>query len=367
MRRAIVAQFQHVGKTYDGRTRAVRNVTFDVRQGELLALLGPTGSGKTTCLSMLAGFEAPTAGLILLGGRPAENIPSRRREMGVVSQDGDLFPHLTVRENLAFPLQARSLSKASLGPRLERALGLVGLAGLGDRRPSELTAGELRRAAIARALVFEPRIVLLDEPLGALDRRMRERMLHEIRRVQRTLGVTMVYATHDQEEAIAVADRVAVFNDGGIEQIDAPEVLYEEPRSVFVARYLGDNNVVAGRVVGKTGDYAEVAVEDGVLGAFLVQDASVGDSVVLAIRPERVGLEPPAGRFTNEFVVAVEDIVYLGDRLLIRTTVCGNPDFVVKIPNVVGHGAVLPGDQVRIGWTTIDCRALAADGQRDEP
>ena len=350
-------EFDGVYKTYDGTTDVVRDLHLTVEEGEFLTMLGPSGSGKTTCLMMLAGFEAPTRGAIRLAGRTIHDVPPRQRDIGMVFQNYALFPHMTVGANLAFPLEVRGQDKRQAADRVQEALRLVRLEGFEDRRPGELSGGQQQRVAIARALVFEPRLVLMDEPLGALDRRLREEMQFEIRRIQRTLGVTVIYVTHDQQEAMVMSDRVAVFNDGRIEQVAAPEVLYEEPERPFVATFIGDNNLLGGTIAGIDGDFCEVAVGDQAVTAFLVSPQAVGDATVLAVRPERIGLAPEPGTYSNELVVPVQDVIFLGDHLLVRTRI-GEADFVVKIPNVVGHGAVLPGDDVRIGWTRTDCRAL---------
>ena len=357
-------QFEAVHKSYDGVTPIVSDLHLTVYEGEFLTLLGPSGSGKTTCLMMLAGFETPSAGAIRIAGKAVDDVPPRRRDIGMVFQNYALFPHMTVGGNLAFPLEARRMEKSVIDERVGRALQLVRLEGFEARRPGQLSGGQQQRVAIARALVFEPDLVLMDEPLGALDRRLREEMQFEIRRIQRTLGVTVVYVTHDQQEAMSMSDRVAVFNAGRIEQVASPEVLYEEPERPFVASFIGDNNLLPGRVRAVDGDTCEVEVAgEQMVKAFLVAPPQErprpgpGDDVVLAIRPERVGLAPQPGTYSNEFEVPVEDMVFLGDHLRVQTSFA-DAGLVVKIPNVVGHGAVLAGDQVRIGWATTDCRAL---------
>ena len=359
-------EFMGVGKSYDGVTQVVRDLDLTVYEGEFLTLLGPSGSGKTTCLMMLAGFEAPSAGRIRIGGRRVDDVPPRRRNIGMVFQNYALFPHMTVGANLAFPLEVRGIARASVVSRVRRALQLVRLDGFEDRKPGALSGGQQQRVAIARALVFEPSLVLMDEPLGALDRRLREDMQYEIRRIQRTLGVTVIYVTHDQQEAMAMSDRVAVFNRGCIEQVAAPEVLYEEPERGFVATFIGDNNLLHGRIVASRGDICVVDTGHGLVQAFLVAPRGVGETVTLAIRPERVALAARPGLYSNEFEAQVDDIAFLGDHLRVRLTVCGSSDFVVKIPNIVGHGAVLEDDRVRVGWTPLDCRALAPDEDTGE-
>ena len=358
-------EFEGVSKSYDGRKLVVRDLNLSVDEGEFLTLLGPSGSGKTTCLMMLAGFEEPTGGDIRIAGNSIGKVPPRRRNIGMVFQNYALFPHLSVGENLAFPLEVRRIERTGIAERVQRALRLVRLEGFEDRKPGELSGGQQQRVAIARALVLAAPGIM-DEPLGALDRRLREEMQYEIRRIQRTLGVTVVYVTHDQQEAMAMSDRVAVFNRGRIEQVAPPEVLYEEPERGFVATFIGDNNLLTGRVLGVDRDVCEADTGDGIVKAFLVSPRGAGDAVTLAIRPERVALDPEPGRYSNEFEAEVDDIVFLGDHLRVRLTVCGSSDFVIKIANTVGHGAVLENDRVRIGFTPLDCRALIPDDERSE-
>ena len=354
-------EYRSVQKSYDGRSLVVENLNLNVRRGEFLTLLGPSGSGKTTCLMMLAGFEQATAGEILVDGVSVQTLPPDKRGIGVVFQNYALFPHMTVGGNLSFPLEVRRMSPAERAERVQRALDLVQLRGFEDRRPGQLSGGQQQRVAIARALVFEPDLVLMDEPLGALDRRLREEMQFEIRRIQRELGVTVIYVTHDQQEAMVMSDRVAVFRGGRIEQIASPETLYEEPERAFVAHFIGENNLLAGTVVGTDGDICDVDTGAGIVHAFDVQGSTLGDEVLLAIRPERVGVAPDPGRYANELDAAVADVVFIGDHLRVRLRVGARDDFIAKIPNIVGHGNVLPGDNVRLGWATLDCRALPPD------
>ena len=351
-------EFDGVHKSYDGVTQIVTDLRLTVHEGEFLTLLGPSGCGKTTCLMMLAGFELPSSGSIRINGQAVDDVLPRKRNIGMVFQNYALFPHMTVGDNLAFPLQVRSLDRAAIDDRVQRALELVRLEGFESRSPAQLSGGQQQRVAIARALVFEPDLVLMDEPLGALDRRLREEMQFNIRRIQRLLGVTVIYVTHDQQEAMSMSDRVAVFNAGRIEQVASPEVLYEEPESPFVASFIGDNNLLAGRVVAARGELCEIDVAGHVINALPVTPHAVGDDVVLAIRPERVGLAHTPGTYRNEFDAQVQDIAFLGDHLRVQTAFC-DTDFIVKIPNVIGHGGVLAGDTVRIGWTVTDCRALS--------
>ncbi len=354
-------QFERVSKSFDGRTLVIDNLDLSVRKGEFLTLLGPSGSGKTTCLMMLAGFETPTSGAIRIDGRSVHALPPRKRGIGMVFQNYALFPHMTVGRNLAFPLEVRGLDREQCRERVAHALHLVRLDGLEDRRPAQLSGGQQQRVAIARALVFEPDLVLMDEPLGALDRRLREEMQYEIRRIHKSLGVTVVYVTHDQQEAMVMSDRIAVLRGGDIEQIAGPEALYEEPKRSFVARFIGENNRLHGRVTKVEGDICEVETGGQIIRALRVAPCQSGDAITLSIRPERVAISPEPGLYTNELDAKIEDITFLGDHLRLRISVCGRSDFIAKIPNIVGHGAKLEGDRVRIGWTPTDCRVLDPD------
>src|SRR3954462_2714824 len=241
-----IVRFASVSKTYDGIVRVVDELDLDVERGEFLTLLGPSGSGKTTVLMMLAGFESPTAGEILLDGKPMSHKPPYQRDIGVVFQNYALFPHMTVAQNIGFPLSVRGMAAADMNARVERALDMVQLAGFGNRRPSQLSGGQQQRIAVARALVFEPKLILMDEPLGALDKQLREQMQLEIRSLHQRLEVTMVYVTHDQSEALTMSDRIAVFHRGRIQQLDSPEQMYEHPKNAFVARFIGENNRLEG-------------------------------------------------------------------------------------------------------------------------
>jgi putative spermidine/putrescine transport system ATP-binding protein len=242
-------EFDEVCKTYDGRANVVDRLQLSIAEGEFLSLLGPSGSGKTTTLMMLAGFERPTAGHIRLKGRPIESLPPYRRNFGMVFQNYALFPHMTVGENLAFPLSVRGVSRGEAAQRVKRALDMVRLPGMEARLPAQLSGGQQQRVAVARALVFEPQLILMDEPLGALDKQLREEMQFELRGLHERLGITTVYVTHDQSEAMTMSDRVAVFHQGRIQQIDDPQALYERPANLFVASFVGENNRLRGRLI----------------------------------------------------------------------------------------------------------------------
>ena len=239
-------KFDKVDKSYDGKILVVKDLNLDIAEGEFITMLGPSGSGKTTCLMMLAGFETPTNGEIYLDGNPISNIPPHKRGIGMVFQNYALFPHMTVYENLAFPLKVRKFSKDETDKKVEKALSMVSLSDFGSRMPAQLSGGQQQRVAVARALVFDPAVVLMDEPLGALDKNLRESMQYEIKHIHESIGVTVVYVTHDQSEALTMSNRIAVFNDGKVQQLSSPDKLYEEPVNSFVAEFIGENNTFQG-------------------------------------------------------------------------------------------------------------------------
>ncbi len=354
-------RFAGVEKSYDGRTLVVRRLDLDIARGEFLTLLGPSGSGKTTCLMMLAGFEPLTRGEIYLEGRPLSRVPPHRRDIGMVFQNYALFPHMTVAENLAFPLQVRRLGRSEIEARVRRALEMVRLSGFEHRRPAQLSGGQQQRVALARALVFEPRLVLMDEPLGALDKQLRENMQYELKRLHERLGITVVYVTHDQGEALTMSDRVAVFDSGRIRQLATPRRLYEEPENAFVARFIGETNALEGRVRRREGRFCRVELEGGFeVTALAVAAGMPGEPTTLSLRPERVWLEPAPGEVENAFEAEVVELVYHGDHLRLVLAVCGRRDFVVKVPNRPGVHVPGPGERLVVGWRAEDCRALDA-------
>ena len=259
----ILVSFRGVQKSYDGENLIVKDLNLEIRKGEFLTLLGPSGSGKTTSLMMLAGFETPTAGEILLAGRSINNVPPHKRDIGMVFQNYALFPHMTVAENLGFPLSVRGLNRTDISQRVKRVLSMVQLDAFAQRYPAQLSGGQQQRVALARALVFEPQLVLMDEPLGALDKQLREHMQMEIKHLHQRLGVTVVYVTHDQGEALTMSDRVAVFHQGEIQQIAPPRMLYEEPKNTFVANFIGENNRLNGRLHSQDGDRCVVELSRG--------------------------------------------------------------------------------------------------------
>ena len=358
----LIVRFVDVQKTYDGEKLVVRNLNLDVRCGEFLTLLGPSGSGKTTTLMMLAGFETPTHGEIFLDGKPIHRVPAFKRNIGMVFQNYALFPHMTVWKNLAFPLETRRMAAPEISRRVERALDMVRLPDLAGRRPAQLSGGQAQRVALARALVFEPLIVLMDEPLGALDRQLREAMQYEIKRIHQTLGITVIYVTHDQGEALTMSDRIAVFNGGIIEQLATPELLYERPHNAFVARFVGENNRLPGRVRARSGERCAVDVGGVVVHAAAVGAMAEGQEALLSLRPERVLLGPASSDCENQFDAIIREIVYVGDHSRIRLSVCGIETFIAKTSSAPGRRGMAPGDRLRVGWHAADCRALDPQG-----
>jgi putative spermidine/putrescine transport system ATP-binding protein len=351
-------RFVGVEKTYDGETLVVRDFDLDVERGEFLTLLGPSGSGKTTCLMMLAGFESVTRGEIVLDGRPINNAPPYKREIGVVFQNYALFPHMTVDENIAFPLAVRNIPRAEVEARTRRALDMVQLSGFGHRRPGQLSGGQQQRVAVARALVFEPKLVLMDEPLGALDKQMREQMQYEVKHLHERLGVTVVYVTHDQTEALTMSNRIAVMEHGAIQQLATPQDLYDRPENAFVARFIGENNRLLGTVREVSGQTCVVAVEGGEVRALAVNVEGVGSSSTLSLRPERVLIDPSPAACPNVFDAHVEELIYHGDHTRVRVRTCGCADFIIKLPNAAARVQLAEGEHIRVGWRVEDCRAL---------
>jgi putative spermidine/putrescine transport system ATP-binding protein len=327
-----LVRFAAVHKSYDGTAFAVRDLHLEVRRGEFLTLLGPSGSGKTTTLMMLAGFESPSAGEILFEGRPITGTPPHRRNFGMVFQNYALFPHLTVGGNVSYPLEVRGVPRAERERRAEQALATVRLEGLADRRPDQLSGGQRQRVALARALVFEPPLVLMDEPLGALDKQLREHMQVELKDLHRRLGTTFVYVTHDQGEALTLSDRVAVFAGGALQQVDTPEALYERPANRFVAGFVGDTVALAGTLE-IDGAIARVALPGGArLEGVNVQAAAPGTPVLACIRPERAGVLHAAATAANTLAATALDAIYFGDHVRLRCALPAQEPVTVRVP-----------------------------------
>ena len=348
-------EFIDVEKSYDGRTFAVTRLNMHVAKGEFLTLLGPSGSGKTTTLNMLAGFERPTHGAIMLDGQSVDRRPPYERNIGMVFQNYALFPHMNVAENVAFPLSVRKFSKDEITGRVNRALDMIQLRKFSDRRPGQLSGGQQQRVALARALVFEPSLVLMDEPLGALDKKLREHMQLEIKQLHSMLGVTIVYVTHDQSEALTMSDRVAVFNNGAIAQIGTPDSLYNQPESTFVASFIGENNTLDGVVERVSGDSCQVALAGGGhIRATAVDIGTDGEACQVAIRPECIRIAAQEGE-ENNFEATVEGRIYFGDHLRLLARLDNGQVLSVK---VAPETAPAEGQRIGLGWSHSDCRAF---------
>ena len=349
--------FEKIDKSYDGEVLVVKNLNLNISKGEFVTMLGPSGSGKTTTLMMLAGFETPTNGEIYLQNKPISKIPPYEREIGMVFQNYALFPHMTVQENLSFPLEVRKMNKSEVEEKVKKALDMVELGEFGTRFPAQLSGGQQQRVALARALVFEPRLVLMDEPLGALDKNLREQMQYEIKHIHERIGITVVYVTHDQSEALTMSNRIAVFNDGVVQQLSTPDILYEKPENSFVAEFIGENNTMLGTVKELNGEYCEVDLDSGgTVKALKINVGSIGDKTKLSVRPERVVINSSNSN-VNKFEGEVKELIYLGDHIRARLNACGSNEFIVKIPNE-GEINLKEKSKIQVSWEPSDIRAL---------
>jgi spermidine/putrescine transport system ATP-binding protein len=308
-------RFENVSRTY-GAVRAVDKVTLSVAKGEFFALLGPSGCGKTTLLRMLAGFERPDEGRVFLGGQDMTDLPPHRRKVNTIFQSYALFPHLNVRENIAFGLRIAGRPKAEIEREVDRMLALMQMEDQGHKKTDQISGGQKQRVAIARALVNKPEVLLLDEPLAALDLKLRQRMLVELDAIHDEVGITFIYVTHDQGEAMGLSDRIAVMNRGRIEQLGTPVEIYEAPRTSFVAAFIGDTNFFEGVVIAVEGERCRVAIEGyGDVDVFNDNKLQMGDPVSLSVRPEKLRIareEPPRSSDVNTARAIVEDVIYLG-------------------------------------------------------
>jgi putative spermidine/putrescine transport system ATP-binding protein len=311
-------RIDQVSKSF-GAVQVIKNLSLDIARGEFVSLLGPSGSGKTTLLMLLAGFEQPTAGSIVLDGKRVDHLPPHRREMGVVFQNYALFPHMSVADNVAFPLKMRGMERGETEDRVKTALDMVQLSALRDRRPAQLSGGQQQRVALARALVFEPAVVLMDEPLGALDKQLREQMQLDIRALHKRLELTVVFVTHDQSEALTMSDRIAVFNHGIIEQIGTPRDIYDHPKTKFVAEFIGETNLLEGTVKGHEADGTTIELaSDRHLTVTRTEALLPGARVLVSVRPERILIGPPSVVVQNRLPTKILDSVYQGDHLRVQ-------------------------------------------------
>ena len=344
-----------------GPVTAVDGLTLDVEPGEILTLLGPSGCGKTTVLNLIAGFEAPDSGMVRIDGADVAARPPHRREVGMVFQDYALFPHLTVWENVAFPLRVRGISGPEVTGRVAAMLELVRLSGYGDRLPRQLSGGQQQRVALARALAFRPRVLLMDEPFGALDRALRETMRTELRELQRTLGVTVVLVTHDQDEAMDLSDRVAVMRAGRLHQVASPRELYESPANAFVAGFVGESNLLEGVVVSVEGERAVVSTAGGGRIQAAQGSVRVGARVLVLLRPRAAALAEAGDATDQGLVGVVEDVADPGPIERGRVRLDGGERVTVIRPRRAGGPALRRGMRVALSWPPQEVRLLAPD------
>jgi putative spermidine/putrescine transport system ATP-binding protein len=347
-------------KSYDGRHNAVDRIDLSIQAGEFVSFLGPSGSGKTTTLMMIAGFEQPSSGHIAMDGAPIERIAPYERNIGMVFQNYALFPHMSVNDNVAFPLRIRRRPKDEIAQRVRRTLDMVGLSAFGARFPAELSGGQQQRVALARALVFEPGVVLLDEPLGALDKSLREQMQVELKRMHRNLGVTMIYVTHDQTEAMTMSDRIAVFNAGRIEHVGSPTEIYFRPRSRFVASFIGDSNLIEGRVTGdgavEVADFGRIALERG--------DLTPGSRVLLLLRPESIETTVTSEISPTSNRLQLSDVVNYGESLLLIGKAGSGRPLRVRVPGRMAS-TFQPGQTCGISWRPADVQIVEDESQSE--
>ena len=347
-----------VSKIYDGGVRAVDAVAMDIRQGEFFSLLGPSGCGKTTTLRMIAGFEIPSGGAIRVDGADITHVPAHKRDMGMVFQNYALFPHRTVAENVAFGLRMRGLDKATIAAKVKAALAMVELSGLEDRRPAQLSGGQQQRVALARAIVIAPRVLLCDEPLGALDKKLRQQMQFELKQLQKKLGLTLVFVTHDQEEALAMSDRIAVMNGGRVEQVGTPAEIYNQPTTRFVADFIGDTNIFRGERTTTSAGGPALDVGKGLILALPPSTETQGTGVLsVALRPEKIRLSQ-AGDAAASARGIVENTNFLGGAVLYRITLEGGHRVLVQQPNAGTSRLFVPGNGVTLDWTPADLVVL---------
>jgi putative spermidine/putrescine transport system ATP-binding protein len=345
MNAARSLSLRSISKSYVAGQNVVDGIDLDVEPGEFVSFLGPSGSGKTTTLMMIAGFERPTVGEIGIAGRAIDAVEPYDRNIGMVFQNYALFPHMNAAQNVGFPLRMRGVPKPEADRKIAAALEMVGLAKLATRKPAELSGGQQQRVALARALVFEPDLVLLDEPLGALDKTLREQMQMELKRIHRDLGVTMIYVTHDQTEAMAMSDRIAVFAQGRIEQIGSPSEVYFKPRTSFVASFVGDSNLFRGKTLGGNRVDVECLGHISTGGPAL----AAGRDVHVLIRPETIRLKSTRTPALSEGInVQIEEVVNYGDSFLIVGRKSGR-DLRIRIPSI-DMPPFVRGDECRIEW-----------------
>ncbi|MEJ2100217.1 MAG: ABC transporter ATP-binding protein [Desulfobacterales bacterium] len=355
-------ELSNVSKLF-GDVKAVDNISLNIEKGEFLTLLGPSGSGKTTTLNMIAGFEIPSRGEILLENEDITTVAPNNRGIGMVFQNYALFPHMTVSENIAFPLKMRKTPGNEIRQSIQEALELVKLPGFEGRYPHQLSGGQQQRIALARALVFKPKILLMDEPLGALDKKLRDHMRLEIRHLHESLNITVIYVTHDQEEALTMSNRIAIMNEGKIIQLDTPAQLYESPANLFVAGFIGESNFLEGRVAESEGNKTAIVTREGLkVWVRKLDHLDSGEEIAVAIRPEKIQIlsndKDASNDIINRFTGRIEEIVYVGEARIYRINLSADVIVEVKVQSGPDVKDYRIGGEVQIGWRTRHGLAL---------
>lgn len=351
-----ILELRGISKSYGNALLAVNGVDLAVFRGEFLSLLGPSGCGKTTILRMLAGFETPTAGQIVVGGHDFTNVPPHRRGMSMVFQNYALFPHRTVFENVSFGLRMQKLDRPTITDKVAKALSMVALSGLETRKPSQLSGGQQQRVALARALVVEPKVLLCDEPLAALDKKLRQSMQVELKQLQRRLNVTLIFVTHDQEEALAMSDRVAVMDRGRIEQLGTPAEIYNVPATSFTADFIGDTNLFKGRIEQRDGACYLLAGTD--LALHLPAFSESVAPVAVALRPEKITLSSIVNGTDGQILGTVENVLFQGQSVLFHVVTSDGVKIVVREANDGGPLRYQPGERIALTWKKEDITPL---------
>ena len=355
--RGAMVVIDHLGKHF-GPVVAVDDLNLTIDGGEFITLLGPSGSGKTTTLMMIAGFDHPDRGEIYIGSKPVVRIPPHRRDIGMVFQNYALFPHLTVAENVCFSLKQRGVAQSEMLARLSETLEIVRLRGYEMRFPRQLSGGQQQRVALARAIIFRPRVLLMDEPLSALDKQLRDELQFEIKRLHRQLGITFIYVTHDQREALIMSDRIAVMREGRLEQLGTPTDLYDRPATRFVATFIGESNLLEGSVTSIDANRVMVDIGGTAVGAMIIDRHEIGARVTLAVRPEKIviresGLAPTSADL-NVVTAQVRDVAFLGEMNRYVLELAPGKTLVMKQEHRYAISTKAPGERVTVEWHVQD-------------
>ncbi|HJV44172.1 MAG TPA: ABC transporter ATP-binding protein [Bacillota bacterium] len=340
---------------YYKKVKAVDEINLEVKKGEFLTILGPSGSGKTSLLKLIAGFEELSSGSILLDHQDITKRKPYERNIGMLFQNYALFPHMTVGDNIAYPLKIRKLEKNQINNRVKEILDLVHLSEFSDRYPAQLSGGQQQRVALARAIVFSPPLLLLDEPLGALDKNLREKMQMEIKHIQEKVGITTISVTHDQAEALTMSDRICIMKQGRIEQVATPEEIYQRPKNKFVAEFIGEMNLMGGQVVGSENKKAIVKLFGNPQSPYfsLESEGNPGNEVYMAVRPENMHVISGEDHFDNVLEVSITEKIYVGDALKVKTITSYGEEIIVKIPPKISHELSI-GHPICLGWNSSE-------------